>query len=298
MAPSPVPQSPSRPAEINAPHSSAPSHTAGILIGVLLALAVVIILSLFALYFLRRRRAHNLGEAPPSFLPVSNPFARRPAYSRNYPARGGVLGWAGSQWRKVRSGRTARGAYEGTSNVPGGGGGAPGRTRSGRFQALDPDEAWDSRVGGEADVYGDPSHTAYAGAGGQGGYYEEQELGLAHHQRGQSEVYGYAPARGLDEDEHGGAVSGGGVARGKSVLDERYDEEMHDGDRGRGRLGHDPFGDATAERSSMRGVSPRPMEVDTGYGGAGNRASRGTEVSRESLDESPTERRSVFREDV
>jgi hypothetical protein len=133
---------------------------------------------------------------------------------------------------------------------------------------LDPDEAWDARVGQEA-------------------YYEEQELGL-HAPAANTTAYGgggYAqgasPYGGYD------AGFGGQQERGRSrerELDARYDEEMHGERRGRSP---NPFGD-TAEPSniSLRGVSPRP--IDTTVGQQGQRKDG----------DSPTERRSMFREDV
>jgi hypothetical protein len=115
--------------------------------------------------------------------------------------------------------RTSAGAYESTTPFP--------ATRRG---FLDPDEAWDTRVGNEAD------YTAPSGPGGA--YYEETEMG------------------GL-RDPGSGPYGGGGYGeeRGRTrskqrELDDRYDEEM-------GRK--DPFGDG-AERSDLRGVSPRPVE--------------------------------------
>ena len=150
---------------------------------------------------------------------------------------------------------------------------------------MDPDEAWDARVGTEADGYGG------------GGYYEEQELGL------------YPGGGTASGGARGGAYSGGGYGgqggrgqvlpdyeaeergRGRSrsregdtyiggsqrVLDQRYDEEI-------GR--QNPFGDQ-AERSDLRGVSPRPAEERKG----------GNHMTVSSGD-SPTERRSMFRENM
>ena len=168
-------------------------------------------------------------------------------------------------------GRTGGGAYE----QPLGGGARRG---------LDPDEAWDSRVGAEADAYG------------AGGYYEEQELGLHPPPAGT----GYAGARG----GHGGGVlpdygdehaprgrslsrdlrDDGFIGGGKQGLDQRYDEEVHG-------AGHeDPFGDE-AERSELRGVSPRPA-AEEGLGVKGKKSG-----GKDGPD-SPTERRSMFREAV
>ncbi|KAI1334850.1 hypothetical protein F5Y15DRAFT_400093 [Xylariaceae sp. FL0016] len=166
--------------------------------------------------------------------------------------------------------RSAAGAYE-----------APSRGAAGRrgFGPLDPDEAWDSRVGHEADA---------------GGYYgfEEQELGL----RGRS--------MDLDHGRYGGAD---------------YEMNMPrpgDGDRGRtmsrspgvggGALnvpggahhgGGNPFDDdAEPSNISMRGVSPRP--IDTGVGAAAVAHKKMAGQTGDSPTSVNTERRSIFRENV
>ena len=132
-------------------------------------------------------------------------------------------------------------------------------------------------MGDEADVHG------------AGSYYEEQELGLQPPSGGSYVGGGYGPSHGqvlpdygADEPERGRRRSRDDafIGGGQRGLDQRYDEEM-------GR--QNPFGDA-AERSSMRGVSPRPAELDStvnsqkdGVGGHGD---------------SPTERRSMFHENM
>jgi hypothetical protein len=85
-------------------------------------------------------------------------------------------------------------------------------------------------------------------------------------------------------------------------LDNRYDEEMHGGASGAGASGGqlNPFGDQNAA-PSLRSISPRP-HLDTSGGQTRgvsahkkNNSSLGTNGS---ADNSPTERRSMFREDV
>lgn len=91
------------------------------------------------------------------------------------------------KWHSVTSGRTAGGAYEGTSY-----GGARGDYNSGGrrgFGPLAPDEAWDARIDNEA-----------------GGYYEEQELGLQDPSRGPYGGGGYGDV----------GLSGGDDRRGRS----------------------------------------------------------------------------------
>ena len=140
---------------------------------------------------------------------------------------------------------------------------------------MDPDEAWDARVGAEADGYG------------AGGYYEEQELGLRPPGGGPYGGGGYGgqvlPDYG-EEIERGRSLSRENpayIAGGQKGLDERYDEEM----------GHDPFGDE-AERSELRGVSPRPHQDEDRLGHAKQGSGGGPH------DDSPTERRSMFHENV
>lgn len=143
-----------------------------------------------------------------------------------------------------------------------------GRGNTRGFGPLDPDDAWDARVGNEADAYGP--------------YNEENEIGL-------HEVD--TAYRGLEPglEERGRSLSRGPepyVGGSQAGLDRRYDEEM-----GLGRS-HNPFDDSaevTVEQTSLRGVSPRP--VDTG-----RTLTRGHEHV---VDDSPTnERRSMFRENV
>ncbi|KAI9676658.1 MAG: hypothetical protein M1829_002975 [Trizodia sp. TS-e1964] len=208
-------------------------------------------------------RARSLGLPPPS-LSSYIPFkGGRSSASRNYPAStsGGIAGWFRSLTN--RRNRTAGGAYE-----------ERGRAGRGGIGAADPDEAWDARVGHEADSYG------------PGGYYEEQELGL---HEPSSTAYGGAAAR----------ASAGATA---SYLHEPSSHADSDPPRGRSQsrdppnpfIGGEemqpgqgaklnPFDDG-AERSNMplRDLSPRPLGAE-----AGHRPS--------SID---SERRSIFHEEV
>ncbi|KAF2263747.1 hypothetical protein CC78DRAFT_266256 [Lojkania enalia] len=196
-----------------------------------------------------RIQAKRLGLPSPSL----NPFARGDS---NYPAPapGGIRGWFDTQIRKFknRNNRYASGAYE----EPSGYSGARGR---GAGHRLDPDEAWDARVGNEA-------------------YYEEQELGLHAPNTAYGGGIGYgAPSPGFQEE------------RGRSRTRE-YDDSLHSDAR-------NPFGDDNA--ASLRGVSPRPLDThqDTSYGGAAQVAPG--HKKQGSGDNSPTEsRRSVFRENM
>lgn len=152
-----------------------------------------------------------------------------------------MVGWFNDKIRqfKNRNNRSAAGAYEQPL------GGAPQRRG---FGPLDPDEAWDARVGNEADQYG---------------YYEEREMTSG---RG----------AGQNDTEYGGASYGMNLA-GPYGRDGADEEER--GRKPGAGAGRNPFDDDMA--SSLRGVSPRPME-----GGAAD--------TRPSLEG----RRSAFREDV
>ncbi|RDL31335.1 Uncharacterized protein BP5553_09544 [Venustampulla echinocandica] len=218
-------------------------------------------------------RARRLGLPTPT-LSSYNPFSRGDqSYGTPSPARGGVIGWFNDKLGnfKNRNNRSAGGAYEEplSSNVRG-------RTSNRGFGPLDPDEAWDARVGTEADAYG------------PGGYYEEQELGL-HHDRGSN----LAPTPGLAPSGYGDGSRGRSLTRdpepyiggSHAGLNKRYDEEMGN------RPAENPFDDAAEPSNvSLRGVSPRP--IDTSQGSKEHK-------SKDSADSnSPNERRSMFRENV
>jgi hypothetical protein len=212
-------------------------------------------------------RARRLGLPQPT-LASYNPF--RSSASRGYggpsPAPGGIGGWFSDKWRsfKNRNNRSAGGAYEEnlSSNIRGG------RSTRG-FGPLDPDDAWDTRVGTEADAYG------------PGGYEEEQELGL--HQSGIAPTPIHAPPE--YEEERGRALNrapgpySGGLQVG---ADRRYDEA--------GKApAENPFDDAAEPSNvSLRGVSPRPVSDGRTHGHL---------KGQESID-SAAERRSLFREEV
>jgi hypothetical protein len=183
---------------------------------------------------------------------------------------------------KNRNNRTAAGAYE--EPLQGNQGARPGRRG---FGPLDPDEAWDTHVGTEADAYG------------AGGYYEEQELGVAprHTGGGGSHLgddtsYGggsyamnlAATPRSAVPEEYGGADEGGHTPRGRTASREGLAAPG-------GGSSKNPFDDdADPSNVSMRGVSPRPIDTSAATAaGAGGQAKDG---------DSPTSRKSVFRENM
>ena len=231
---------------------------AGGLIFLLLIFLIPLAATIYILY--TRIRAQRAGLPPPS-LSSYNPFAKRIRPSQNYPAPSGFVGWVRSKFQSL-SGSQRRGGYE----EPLGRSGARG---------LDPDEAWDARVGNEADGYS------------AGGYYEEQELEFQPSLGEQSYVgSGYGdrhgqvlPDYGSEEIQRGRSINRAGeshIGGTDEGLDRRYDDGMRRAD---------PFGD-NAERSSLRGLSPRPVEDD--------------ESRHKKMDsgDSTTERRSIFRENV
>ncbi|KAM0438837.1 hypothetical protein ACHAPT_001598 [Fusarium lateritium] len=227
--------------------------------GVVIAIVVLLIAAAVGWVVFTQLRARRLGLPPPSLASYLPWHKEESPYGPPRPAPGGIVGWFNDQVRKFknRNNRSAAGAYEQSL----GGGGAP-RGRRG-FGPLDPDEAWDSRVGHEADAYG---------------YYEEDVGG-----RGRDTGYGGGSGGGYNMNLAATPGLSGGARFGD-------DEE----DRGRrasrspasGPGGRNPFDDDAG--SSLRGVSPRP--IDTGVPKPKNRSG--------SADSSPTERRSVFREEV
>ncbi len=135
-----------------------------------------------------------------------------------------------------RNARTAAGAYEQPLQ---GGPSARGR------QGFDPDDAWDSRVG----------HDGY----GPGGYYEEQELGLAPPHGDTS--YGGGSSYQMNLAATPGQAPEGFGSRGDA------DEENRGRSRGRSPGlsapgARNPFDDdADPSNISLRGVSPRPIDT-------------------------------------
>ncbi|KAI9832732.1 MAG: hypothetical protein M1826_001291 [Phylliscum demangeonii] len=256
--------SPSSPPPPSHPQHHGPSG----LVIFLIIVIIFLILCAVALFAFRHLQARRLG------LPTSyNPFRTTAGASRSTsssPSSSGPWGWVKAQLHRLTNGRqrTAGGAYEEPLGGVGGIGGGRRSTRG--FGPLDPDEAWDSRVGNEADTYG------------PGGYYEEQELGLH--------------SGGPDPEPYGGSEYGGARAHLSTAAPPAYDGEPA-ASRGRSRerdpsplVGpgrhdryppdHDqtrlenPFDDAGAERSQLGGgggggalrtLDPMPADVAAGH---------------------------------
>ena len=225
---------------------------------ILILIVVIIPLSIAGYIYYSRVKAQRAGLEPPP-LSSYNPFARRERHTDIYPASSGILGWAKNKYHSLRNSASRTGAYEQPL-----GGGATGS------RGLDPDEAWDTRVGAEADGYG------------AGGFYEEQELGLHPPAAGNTSYAG-----GGYGAQHNVPQYATEVPRGRSLSRDDGPYTQQHGDE-------DPFGDE-AERSELRGVSPRPHAEVEPEGEAKAHTKKG---SLEANDTSPTERRSMFHENV
>ncbi|KAL8931565.1 MAG: hypothetical protein Q9216_007157 [Gyalolechia sp. 2 TL-2023] len=214
-----------------------------------------------AYIFYTRIQAQRAGRPPPtfsSFIPFRN---RQSQIYSSSSSSGGIIGTIRTKLHSLTGSSQRSGAYE-----------QP--LASARARGLDPDGAWDARVGDEADAYG------------SGGYYEEQELGLRTGGYGGhgTELPDYGDeelGRGRSISREAPPPSSGFIGGNQKGLDQRYDEAM-----GGGR--ENPFGDQ-AERSELRGVSPRPAEGGKGQKQKGSGSVQG---------DSPTERRSMFHENM
>ncbi|KAJ1333661.1 hypothetical protein MN608_03655 [Microdochium nivale] len=223
-------------------------HPAGIFF---IVLFVLLILAAAGWVTFTQLRARRLGLPPPS-LSSYNPFSRNDRhspYGPPEPAAGGIGSWFSDKIRSIRGPGNKRSAT----------GGGYEQSRRG-FGPLDPDEAWDTRVGNEADMHYGPS-----------GYYEEQELGM-HGGPSTGQPYGHTAH----------ASAGGHQDRGRT------------GNLQSSKLGAttNPFDDDSAEPSNLRGVSPRPIDTSVGNNAALKKHHGPSSGSPNS------ERRSIFREDV
>ncbi|ATY60039.1 hypothetical protein A9K55_005986 [Cordyceps militaris] len=198
--------------------------------GIIIAIVVVALAAVVGWIVFTQYRARRLGLPTPS-LSSYLPWKKQDTpYGPPQPAPGGVKGWFSDQVRKFknRNNRSAAGAYEPSNR---------GAAR-GAHRALDPDEAWDTRVGTEADTYGYFEEELTArGAGGAG------RTSTEYHGGGSSYNMNLAatPGRERDEDEID-------LERGRQPSRSP----------GRGPHGNNPFDDDHAD--SLRGVSPRPID--------------------------------------
>ncbi|KAK3948691.1 hypothetical protein QBC32DRAFT_52505 [Pseudoneurospora amorphoporcata] len=245
---------------------------------VILCVFLAVVAAAIFYILITRVQATRLGLPPPpitSYIPFWPAPSNSLPYANNTSSSGGIKGWFGKF--KKNNNRTAAGAYEPS-------GGNPNAPRSRGFGPLDPDEAWDARVGHEADGYG-PT------------YYEETEMQPPRHNN-----LG-------DDSSYGGSSYQMNIPTNPGTAQPATSNPFADPDeveRGRRRsrspgpvankglsapASKNPFDDAAADpgNASIRSVSPRPIE--------------GTGASKPSghnngEPESPAERRSIFREDV
>lgn len=263
-------------------------NTAG---AVILAIVLLLLAAAAGWVIFTRVRASRLGVRhllPPLFLSLSPdtnlpsqlpppplksyiPFLKSssPSYGGPAPAPGGIVGWINDRIRLLRNRntRTAAGAYEGSSAYNSGGYSGSSRGNHRGFDHLDPDDAWDARVGG------------------YNPYEEERELGLAP-----------PPASGHGGQYHQQPGGDGyqmnlAVTPGVGGPQQQYEEERRGRPRSRSpepegppKGAGNPFGDeAEPSNISLRGVSPRPM--DSSFAGRKAKADH-------------DDRRSMFREEV
>jgi len=202
------------------------------------------------------------NQLPPPPLSSYIPFLKRDdssPYGAPRPAPGGIKGWIDDRVRAFKNRNNRTAAGAYEGDNPEG-------NRGGRF---DPDEAWDARVGHDTDGYG---------------YQEEQELGYrgaaSSTPRAQGRSSQYPPPSGDGYNMNLAATPA-------------YPPEEHAMDRGRSpgldaRKVKNPFDDDNEVQGSLRGVSPRPMDTNLGAG----------KQKGHDDDDSPTERRSMFRENM
>lgn len=275
------------------------------LVILILLLIPVLAFGIYVLYTRYRAKRANLPPPPlPFFGRSKNPFSDRNATGGGGiggATRGGILNTIRSKipfLNKSNNPRTGAGAYE-QPLAPSGGGS---RSSAGR-RGLDPDEAWDTRVGTEADGYGQG-----------GGYYEEeQELGVRppapNHSTYSGGGYGGSssspptsspeePRRGRSRSREAADYIGGGGRQQhqrSGRLDARYDEEMG---LQPGSKRDDPFADNTAERSDLSGIGLRPAVESEARRGASPFGLSAHGKKESGSGDSPTERRSLFRENI
>ncbi|KAH6997541.1 hypothetical protein BGZ61DRAFT_582021 [Ilyonectria robusta] len=227
--------------------------------GIIIAIVVLLLAAAIGWIVFTQLRARRLGLPPPSLASYLPWHKEENSYGPPRPAPGGVVGWFNDQVRKFknRNNRSAAGAYE--QDQPDGPRGRRG------FGPLDPDDAWDTRVGPGADSYG----------------YDEEEVGGGRDGRG-NEYSGGSYRMNVAAPPSSGA-------RGLGHDDEEDRGRRASRSPGSGPGGRNPFDDDSA--MSLRGVSPRPIETNLPAKQKGHH-------DPDSAGSSPTERRSVFRENV
>ncbi|KAI0197606.1 hypothetical protein F4808DRAFT_438678 [Astrocystis sublimbata] len=254
-----------------------------------IVLVVLLVAAAIGWVVFTQLRARRLGlPSPPlsSYIPFAGSSHSSSSYGGPQPRPSGVRGWISDRFQSLKNPRSAAGAYE--PSAPTGG------SRRG-FGPLDPDEAWDARVG----------HETY--------YPDEQELedrgGYQNHVYGQGQgSSGLGPYAGGNDYQMNLAGDGADENRGRTQTNPRFETTVAGADTsypstttrgaGGGGLHSNPFGD-TAEPSnmSMRGVSPRPIDTKKAAASAANANSAPGGPPHDSPT-SVAERRSIFREEI
>ncbi|KAL8896884.1 MAG: hypothetical protein Q9207_007491 [Kuettlingeria erythrocarpa] len=223
-------------------------------------LLILVPLAALAYIFYARIQAQCAGRSPPSFASFI-PFRNQQSHGYS-SSSGGIINTIRSKIHSLTGTSRRTGAYEQPLGS------------SGRGRGLDPDGAWDTRVGDEADAYG------------SGGYYEEQELGIRTGGGGRGQQGAALPDYGDEEMGRGRSVSRDGpppsgfIGGDQRGLNQRYDEATG---------GVNPFGDQ-AERSELKGMGAgMPKSGEKGHMQRASESIQG---------DSPTERRSMFHENM
>ncbi|KAI0478023.1 hypothetical protein F4859DRAFT_513604 [Xylaria cf. heliscus] len=228
-----------------------------------IVLAVLLVVAAVGWVVFTQLRARRLGlPSPPlsSYIPFAGSSSQA-SYGGPQPRAAGVRGWFSDRFQSLKNPRSAAGAYEPS---------APAGRRG--FGPLDPDDAWDARVGAsyypEDQELEDRAHH-HGGGGGLGGQYSGSDYQMNLAGDGADENRGRNPNPRLN------------VSAGKPAARE-------------GSHHSNPFDDVAAEPSnlSLRGVSPRPIDT---------RKAAATTTPGGPPHDSPTsitERRSIFREDI
>ncbi|KAI8945646.1 hypothetical protein F4801DRAFT_113671 [Xylaria longipes] len=234
-----------------------------------IVLAVLLVVAAVGWIVFTQLRARRLGlPSPPlsSYIPFVS-SSHQSSYGGPQPRASGVRGWISDRFKSLKNPRSAAGAYEPSAPVG----------RRG-FGPLDPDEAWDARVGHE--TYGV----------GASYYPDDQELEDRGHHGGGRGLGGLYSGSDYQMNMAGDGVD---ESRGRSP-NPRLDVPAANAAAGEGSQHSNPFDDAAAEPSNMslRGVSPRPIDT---------RRAAATVAPGGPPHDSPTsitERRSIFRENI
>lgn len=238
---------------------------------------ILIALLLFAILFIMYMIWLNVTARRQGLPFVFNPFTSVAGSNRRFSTTtqrtGGLVGWVNNkirEWRYNRN-RSAAGAYEGQSL-----GGFNSGRQGARGRGLDPDDAWDARVGAEADA----------------GYYEgdiDLDRDTSYKSPGDLEA-----GRGRQMSrEHEGPMSGGN----QPGLDQRYRQEMGTSTP---QKDANPFDDSKAQSPNpfddANAASPLPPPPGDGASGSKKGHKKGQESLGLGL--SKEDRRSSFKEDM